>query len=366
MLQKIFILLTSVLTINSIYAENKLTKIGNDIYAAGNDVEVRDSNIDDVFAAANSIRVNNDIAGSAYLAGKNIVIENSIGQNLYIAAQTISLQGQTLKDINLAGKDIFVLNSVGNDLRAVANSVKIDSDVGGDLLIAAKKVEIKGNISGSVMLAVEKLIFSPDARIEGFLTLYTDGKENFEVPDYVISSDRINYKTLDKMSSYEENKSKYWFFKVFQSFSLAIIIFVIATFFREKIVSAYNRGLSNMWHSIGYGFLFLSVLIGSIIVTTITLVGIPLSILLAFATVVVWGIGYWIGNYFLICCAWQKLQKNMPSTKYSIGIASVLSAVSATVIINIPWVGWWLMLVITLFGVGSTLPWRCIKVSRNT
>ena len=103
-----------------------------------------------------------------------------IGQNLFIFA---------------VDKIFANLISIGSDLRVAGDNVQINDNIGGDLLVAANNLEIKGNISGSVALAVKELNFSPDARIQGSLTLYTDSKENFNIPNSVIPPNRINYKS---------------------------------------------------------------------------------------------------------------------------------------------------------------------------
>ncbi len=362
MLKKIFVLLVLALTTNSIYAEKKLVVIGNDTYVAGDTVNVKSSDIDDVFAAAKSISINNSITGSAYLAAKNIIIENSIGQNLYAAGQIISLRGAILGDANLAGENIFVSSPVGSDLRVAGDNVQISGNIGGDLLVAASNLEIKGNISGSVALAVKELNFSPDARIQGSLTLYTDSKENFNIPNSVISVERINYKSWKEIDhEFKEHRGRPWLSKIFKLFFTALIIFAIAMFFRKKIINSYERGMSNIWASLGYGFLSLSVLVGSILVSAITVIGIPISLLSILATVILCCVGYLLGNYFIICYIWQKLRGNIPVTTLNIAIVSVMSVISTVLIASIPWLGWWLMITIALFGVGSIVPWRCIK-----
>ena len=362
MLQKILILLVLVLTTNSIYAEKQLAIIGNDTYVAGNSINVKGSDIDDLFAAAKSISIDNSITGSAYLAAKNITIKNNIGQNLYAAGQIIFLQGQILGDANLAGENVFVSNSIGSDLRVAGDNVQINDNIGGDLLVAANNLEIKGNISGSVALAVKELNFSPDARIQGSLTLYTDSKENFNIPNSVIPPNRINYKSWGEIDhEFKEHRGGGWISKIFKLLFAAVIIFAIAIFFRKKIANSYERGISNIWASLGYGFLALSALVGSIFVSGITLIGIPLSILLVAATVILWCLCYLLGNYFIICCIWQKLRGSVPNTTLNIAIVSVLSGISTVLIVSIPWLGWWLMIAIILFGLGSVVPCRCIK-----
>ena len=352
-------------TVYAEYAENKSTMIGDDVYVTGRIIDV-ESSPDDVFAAGQSLYVNSDITGNAYLAARDINIEGNVGENLYAAGQSILLKGQVLKDINLAAESVVVSSPVGDDLRVAANSVKINNTVGGDLIVAAKNVEIKDNIQGSVVLAVENLTFSSNARIQGWLTLYSDKKENLNIPANVIPAERIHYRTFDKMGKdFRPRKHKHWVGNIAKWFFLSIIIFATVVFFRKKILNAYERGInsSNLWSNLGYGFLSLSILIGGVIVCAITLIGLPLSILLLLATIIIWLLGYWLGNYFLIVRIWRKWRNQVPDTTRSTLVISSLAAASSLLIVNIPWVGWCLMIAITLFSIGALVPWRGVKIN---
>ena len=370
--------------------------IGNDFYAADSVVQVDSAGIDSVFAAGEIISIVKSIMGSAYLAGKNITVKSRIGQNVYAAGQNIRTKDTIARDAFLIGENVMIdaavgrnARAVGNDLRAAGDNVQINGNVGGDLLVAARNLEIAGTIAGDVVLVVEELIFAEDARILGSLAIYTD-EANVEIPASVIAADRVTIESWDDWdehtdtfgNNHEHDQRESWFASIIGELVFSFLaIFAMATFGRKRMALAYARAKASLVSTWNYGFLALSVLIGGMIVSAITIIGIPVALVAILATIALSVLGYFAGGYFVVCRIWEKIRKGSsaglpegspeglsegvpagsPEGKLNIAIASLLAAVLVLLLSHSPWLSWWFMLALTFYGVGALVPYRCIK-----
>ena len=364
----IIALVTMVISQFAIAERQKEMSLGNDLYSSGDHVIVDKTNLDSIFIAGESIHVNTNISGSAHVAGQNINLRENIGNSVFAMGQSINIDGDVGSDAYLAGQSILISGAVGNDIRAAGETVYIDADIGGDAALAGESVKISKTIAGSVSIAAEDVIFTPEARIHGTLTIYSDDPELIHIPESLIHQDRVTLESYDSFEDFDEmtdhdggdrdRSSPFIRFVL-----LSLLLFGIATLFRNGINNSFDRGWQGFWKSVGHGVLAYSAIVGSAIVLGLTIIGLPLSLLMILASVLLWMLAYIIGNYLIVSRIWKRYREEVPSSYLHIAIVSVLSALSAGIVANIPGLGWWLMIAITLFGVGALAPWRVAKSS---
>lgn len=108
-------------------------KISGDLIAAGETVEVRNAVGDDVRVAGRTVTLSGQVAGHAVAAGEKVVLEAgaSVGDWAWLAGQNVSVEGQ-----------------VGGELRAAGERVVVSGEVGGDAIFAATDIEVE---SGAVI-----------------------------------------------------------------------------------------------------------------------------------------------------------------------------------------------------------------------
>ena len=336
MRNKIFSLLILILATFNVQARTYERLLGDDIFVAGELIDVQEANVDSVFAAGKSLFISNAIKGSAYLAGQNITIKQKIAHSLHAAGKVVTVQGEVGQDVMIAAESAVISNRVGHDLKIAAENVHIEGDIGGDLLVAANVLTIKGYIAGDVIAAVKTLQFSPTARIDGSLTIfYSDETEKNIIPPAVISADRVVYKPMIGVEFDSEEDSGISGL-IFTILLLTLILFGVVMGFRTKIENAYFAGRSSIWRSLGYGFFALAAVFGSIFVSIITVIGIPLAVLTVIVLAVMSFAGYLLGGYFIVCRIWQKWKGAVPSSMTAVAITTILSVLSVLALSNIP------------------------------
>ena len=350
-------------------AEGSPDLLGNDFISTGDKISLSHRGVDDVFGLGRTFDLNSAITGSAHVIASDVAINESVGNSLYAAGDHVAIAANVGADAFIVGQTIVIDAAIGGDLRGAASAIDINASVGGDMQYAGEAITLNGPVAGTVALAAEHLTFGPDARIDGDLILYGAGSADIEIPSHVISPDRVIYRASSQLLDQEfvEPVGEHMgtmglgiFYELLVAVVLTSFIVIIAKNFTS---SAYARAWQSVLASIGYGFFGLSLLSGSVIVTALTFIGIPLSILLVVVTIVVVFLGYWMGSYFIGARIWLAARGELPSSLLSIVLAVTLGVMCAALITSVPILGWWLAMAITLFGVGAISPWRGRRVN---
>lgn len=349
-------------------AEGSPGLLGNDFVRAGDKITITSYGIDDVFAMGRNIEIVTAITGSAHLLASDVSIEASIGTSIYAAADQIDIKANIGGDALLLAKSIAIDSAIGGDLRGAATMINIAAAIAGDVQFGSQNINLNGPVGGTAVFATDNLAFGPNARIDGDLILYGAASKDFEIPARVISPDRVIYRTSSQIVEQEfvEPVGEHMgtigrgiFYQLLVAIILTSSIVIIA---RNFTSNAYGRAWKSVLGSMGYGFLGLSLLSGSVLVTALTFIGIPLSILLIAATVIVAMLGYWMGSYFIGARIWFAARAELPSSVISILLAVTVGVICTALMSAIPILGWWLAMAITLFGVGAISPWRSRRV----
>ena len=349
-------------------AEGSPDLLGNDLFTTANKVSINSRGVDNAFVMARTVDLNQAVSGSVHALAADVNINANVGSSVYAAGDQVSINADVAKDVLIFGQSLIVSSPIGGDLRGVGDSITIDGLVAGDIQLAGQSIILNSLVNGSAAFATDNLSFGPGAQINGDLILYAEHGTRFDIPASVISPDRIIYRSSNQMldSEFIEPVGQSLGstgMGIFYDLLVAILVTsMIVIIGKNASHKAYGRAWSGVWSSLGYGFVGLALLSGGVIVTAVTFVGIPVSILLIAVTVAVTIVGYWMGSYFIGARIWLAARGELPSSVVMIMLTATLGALCAELISSIPFVGWWLSIAITVFGVGALSPWRALRV----
>lgn len=356
----------------SIAAEGGPALMADDLFTMGDTVSMSSLGVDDMFVLAQTLNINQAVSGSVHALAKDVNISANVGHSVYAVGDRIAINAAVADDVQLAGQSFTITGKIGGDLRALGNHLSVDSTIAGDLQFAGHQISLNGPIKGSAILSTDRLEFGPAANIGGNLILYGEQSSRFNIPASVISSDHIIYRSVDQLIQPQLSEpveysvgrlslSREVLYPLLIAIIITSIFVIMATDFSHR---AYDRAWQSVWSCLGYGFIGLALISGGIIVTAVTFIGIPVSILLIGATILVTLLGYWMGSYFIAARIWLAAYGSLPSSLVNIILTATLGVLCAEFISSIPFLGWWLTLVITLFGVGALSPWRISPAPR--
>ncbi|MGB8622888.1 MAG: hypothetical protein WCD16_08710 [Paracoccaceae bacterium] len=353
----ILTLFLSLLASAAVAQDKGALTIGGDGFNAGRTVTQTKDGLDDLFMAGEIVTSAAPISGSAHLAGRRVSITGDVGGDVYAAGMNVSVEGRVAGDATLAGYDVSV-GAVGADLRASGSNIAVTGPVGGYALLAGDSVRLDGPVAGDVRLTARAVSFGDSARIDGQLVLYEDAPGTLEVPDRVISADRIERRPAEAWRGETRTLSPFsWGGFLLRYLGALVVVAALAALLAAvlpgQMAAMRRRILDAPLRTLWFGFLTESAVFGSAILFAVTLIGIflsPASILMA----VIGGfVGYLIGSYAFGVGLLRLFGREEPgSTRARMGAAALGSGVVCLIAL-IPIIGWIIALAVTLAGVGA-------------
>jgi len=326
--------------------------IDDDLYIAANQITINGVVNGDVLSIGNKITINGVINGDIIAIGANINIGGEITGSVRVGGDSVTITGDIGGDLITAVDDIVVNDSaiIGRDLVFAGRIIDIDAPINEEITGWGSRVTIGDIVGGDVEIGVERLTIASTADIEGDLIYYSDEQATIE------AGAKIGGTTTHEPSKYKV--SDYWIFRNFQiwgafiAFFMTLIVGIAVILIaprRAKAVAAAIKAKPLL--SLGWGTLLLIATPIAIVILCVTIIGIPLGIIGAivyglaiFLSQVAFGlfIGYWIIGY----------TRNVDSRGMLV-LAFLLGFVLLTLVKLIPFVGPFIWLVTSIFGIGA-------------
>lgn len=333
--------------------------IGGDLFAAGETVTLSDPGHDDLFAAGARVTVVADIDGSAHVVARRIGLSADIGDSVYAAGQDIAVSGEVTGDVTLFGQELTLSGPIGGDVRLAGSEIALSGPVGGYALIAGEEVEINAEISGDLSLFAEEVDFGSTARVAGQLIVYEEKTGDIDIPPHVAPEERIDRRKADDWDhDVGDMPGVFSWRHAIGSFLISVLIVaataaIIAAAAPDTMASMRRRILDKPGRALAIGFVAQSALIGSGILTAMTVIGLLFTPALILISLVVAWLGYVIGSYalgvgLLSAAGWEE-----PTTAQDRAIRAATGAVAAGLASLVPFLGWLFVLGLLLCGVGA-------------
>jgi hypothetical protein len=335
--------------------------IAQDHYAAGDTVQFDGPAGLDLFLAGNRVTVAAPVGGSAHLAGRRIAVEAAVTQHLFAAGYSVTATAPVGGNASVTGFEVSLAPVTGN-LRAAGSEVTF-SGVGGYALVTAGIVTLQGAIAGDAVLVADDIIFGPEARVGGALTIYTADPASITVPDSVAPAARVKIETR---KSYDKGvwsdqmpmpmRISVW--SVIGGFLIGVVIAGLLTSMvialAPKAVQNWRElALAHPGRAIWSGFLVTSALVGSGFVLSLTIIGVVLFPVMMILTALAICAGYALGSYVLGVWLWLAIGRTMPEGLLGKFALACLGAFLAGLAWLVPIAGWVFVLGLTLTGIGT-------------
>ena len=343
-------------------AQDESFLFGGDVYASGGTVTVDRSDLDSVFAAGERIDVTVPIAGSAHLAGRRVTTEAEIGGNVLALGADVTLGGPVAGDVSAAGYDVAIDGPVGGNLRAMAQTLRVAGPVAGSALLSAGSLTLDAPVTGDAAIDAGTLAFGPAARIDGALSLYGDEAENLAVPASVAPPERITRHPGERATPagtfVPAIAGEAGWIALATTFAIGVVILAVLAFVVAAVAPRSTerfavRILDEPGRSVWIGFLTLSALLGACVVAVLTIIGVLAVPVIMLVTMVLCFLGYLVAVYVVGSGVWTRIDHLPPDTISERALAALIGALVVSLIGLLPFVGWPLLLLLTLAGLGA-------------
>jgi hypothetical protein len=325
--------------------------VNGDYFGFGESVEISGTINGDLYASGGRIVIDGRVNGDVLVAGGRVTLSGTVSQDVRTAGGSVTIAGNIGRNLTVAGGNVEILSSarVDGGLVAAGASVDLSGPIGGAARIAARNLVIANRIGGGVDAAVGTLRVASNAEIRGNLN-YLSGREAS-----ISEGARIQGKVVRSVPPERP--------RLFPAALFAWLAFVLVNFvstlilgllslrflprFHQSVVTTLRE---RPWASLGIGFIaavVLPVLCGLLFAIV---VGIPLGLILLAAFFILL---YWSRIYAIARIGEAILARLRPAS--SRATAFVLGLVVYYILAIIPFIGWLLVPLVVLFGVGSEL-----------
>lgn len=136
--------------------------MGN-VFVAGNNIVINGFVNGDVYAAGQKIEVNGEVKGNIFGAGDrlNLLWSSKVGQDIFLAGNIVNIDGRINGDGYLTASRIAIRGGIDGDLNYSSKKADIDEEsIGGSIYREEKKPESAGSIILGKIFTFLSFIFS--------------------------------------------------------------------------------------------------------------------------------------------------------------------------------------------------------------
>ncbi|RUT31429.1 hypothetical protein EMQ25_11310 [Arsenicitalea aurantiaca] len=349
-------------------AQQDLARLGGDVFVSGTSVTLSTPAARDVFAAGFSTSLATEVEGDLHAAGFDVKVAGAVGADLYAAGFSVTLDAPVASDVTVSAGNLRLEDPaiVGGNARLLAGTARLDAPITGSLRASVGSLELNSIVGGDVDLAVGNVAFGPNARVGGTLSYLAS--EPIDIPASVVPPERVRFTRIEPnpvLQRIDEHMSDplrgYW-----PSLAIILGVFVLTIGFLlliAAIAHAFapatterlrNAAVDHPFRCILLGGLGLSMLIGLVPVSAMTLVGILLIPIVILFIILVWTAGYLLGVHAV---SWRVSKAfSLAPTRLAGQLAVLAIGLVVFAVLNfIPVLGWLANLVVIFLGLGAML-----------
>ncbi len=334
--------------------------MGEDRFAAGEEVTSRTPVAGDLIMAGGRVRVDAPVGGDLVAAGGNVRIDAATDQDLYAAGGRVALDGRVGGNARIAGGDVDIGRGAGiaGNATVAAGEVLLAGEVGGHLSVAGGEVFLNGRVAGDVEATAGEIELGPDARIAGNLR-YRSDEPLMRSPTAEVQGSVVHLPAPPPWENGAEAGMR-----VVATF---LLLWTLGLTILAAIVAALPRlsaGLEQAARSRpGMSLLAgLAVLVATPIVAAILLasgIGLPIGLVLLGAYLAALILGYAGAGAALGRMALRRFRPAGLERKGTRAVAGGVAMLLVSLVAAIPFLGWLAVLAAWLAGIGALLlQWR--------
>ncbi|GEM_PF-1767867 len=355
-------------------------QLGNDIYTAGNFLNVTESVPDDLFIAGNQITVQADVGGDVLAAGSNLTINGAVGDDVRIAGGNVTVNGTIGGDLLLAGGTVYVGPDaviegnllLGGGMVRIEGTIRGNAKVSGEDIVylgtstgtadlRGENITLRGSVGGNAIAAAKKLTIDPAARIGGELRYWSrSGVQEIGASVAGTSVYDEALKMREPVSEEEPTSAGVvgilGIISLFALFSAALSIAVFQFSTRTFIIDSAMRLRTGPGMSVLWGLIFFLLTPIVILLLMITIIGLPLALAVAAC--------YFLTLLFaqiltaMVLARWAEKQwstKKKPWHPVAVYFAALGIWILLKFLWVIPFLGWIIVVLAVFAGFGAVL-----------
>lgn len=337
--------------------------IDDDLFAAGETIQIDGTVNGDVYTAGETVRVNGTINGDLHAAGGTVYVSGNITQDVYLGAGNVNVTGAVIGDSLLIGAgnvSIDEATTIGGSLLSGAGNLTVFSPIKRNFFAGAGTIDLNSKVEGEARLGAGSITLGPDTVISKDLHYaLSEDKEDLNISKSASVGGTINRAEHDFGNRAEMERARNQMASAANSAKLVgtiisllgalIVGYLLLRFFPNLLAGSAQQVSTSFGKSLLVGFLITLVALPALIVLAITGIGLPLAgilflLLLIGIYLAKFAVGLSVGQWLSLKLGWQKATP--------LGILAL--GLSAFYLIKlIPVVGFFTSLIVLWVGLGA-------------
>jgi hypothetical protein len=326
--------------------------VAGTLLASGDTVEVAGEVAGDLVAAARWVEVRGRVAGNLVVAARDVIVDGEVGGSVYAAAGTLTVRGAVGGAVLAAARVTRVEpgGRVGGDLAVVGRTLALAGSVGRDAWFLGASGWVRGALGRDLVARADRLDVAPPAAVGRDLRATVGRPDESRVDPAVPVGGARAVEAARRRGAGPLGRWHAWgVFWAATSFVGAVACGVVAWRLAPGFFRAAVDAVPRWRRSLGVGALVLVLAPPAILLTGLTLVGLPLALAalalylagLYGATVVA---GAWLGR--------RLLRPRDEGLRGTLGALAVGLGV-LTLALRVPVLGWVLRVAVLCAGLGA-------------
>ncbi|MGA2905166.1 MAG: zf-HC2 domain-containing protein [Candidatus Korobacteraceae bacterium] len=332
--------------------------IDDTLLATGNTVRVEGVVNGDLLAFGQSVEVRGTVKGDLVTFAKRTEVSGTVEGNIYDFSNSLDLDGQLSHNLyGLMGSlRVNDRGRVGGGVVVAAGDASLESEVHRSVTMAVGNADVGGSIGRELTMTGDSLTLTNTARVGGGLTARVGELKNVHIADGATITGARDIQVRARESHFA--RPKFYFFQAVWLASAMLVGWLGLVLF-PGFFQGSTHAVGSSWRSLGLGFAVLAGVPVAIIVTAITLVGLPVSLmLLAMYLLAIYLAKLWVGAFL-----GQMLLKPAGATKSDWLLGLLVGLLILTIVGFIPYLGGLVRFVVVCLGLGA-FAWQLYRVSR--
>jgi hypothetical protein len=245
---------------------------------------------------------------------------------------------------------------VGGGILVGAGDVTLEGEVNRSVTMFAGNADVSGSIGRELTMAGDSLTLTNTARVGGNLSAHVDQLKNVHIADGATIAGKRDIQVRVRKSRF--TRPGFYFFQAVW-LAAAMLVGWLGLVLFPGFFQASTQAVGSGWRSVGLGVAVLAAVPVAIVVTAITLVGLPASLmLLAVYLAAIYLAKVWVGAFL-----GRILLKPAGATKGDWLLGLLLGLLILTIVGFVPYLGGLVHLGVVCLGLGA-FAWQLYRASR--
>ncbi len=310
------------------------------------------SNINDnLIATGESHMIQGAINGDAIIAGNQLLFQGPIAGDLITAGSKVSLykSSSVLKNAYIAASEAYIEGNLHQDLNLYTNRAQILATIAGNARLKGQDITINAQIEGSVKVTAPHILLGPNTHIHG------DFKFASAQAPTIMPGARIDGKTIAlPIETAEKPAQLMWTIIIFSTLSAWLFAMLLLHLFPHSVAAVSTNIGTHPGSSFVTGIISIITALILIPLLTISLIGLPLALIIAFLLITLSFFSA-IPTAFYLVSVIAKVNFAETHNRLTVSFYLLLSLLALSLLSLLPVLGPIMQLILSITGIGAIL-----------